>query len=87
MQDNQKLIEVVSHFITPADTIEIKPLGAGHINDSFKVVNGNDEYVLQRINHSIFQNVDQLQNNIFRVTSHIRKNWKKQAKRISTAKC
>ncbi len=73
MQDNQKLIEVVSHFITPADTIEIKPLGAGHINDSFKVVNGNDEYVLQRINHSIFQNVDQLQNNIFRVTSHIRK--------------
>jgi thiamine kinase-like enzyme len=73
MQDNQKLIDIASQFITPTDTIEIKPLGAGHINDSFKVVNGNDEYVLQRINHSIFKNVDQLQNNIFRVTSHIRK--------------
>ncbi len=70
MQNNQKLIEITSHFITPIHHIEIKPLGAGHINDSFKVVNGNDEYVLQRINHSIFKNVDQLQNNIQRVTTH-----------------
>lgn len=73
MNDNQKLIEITSHFVTPTDAIEIKPLGAGHINDSFKVVNGHEEYVLQRINHSIFKNVDQLQNNILRVTTHIRK--------------
>ncbi|MDD3542974.1 MAG: phosphotransferase, partial [Petrimonas sp.] len=48
------------------------PLGKGHINDSYKVISNGKEYVLQRINHHIFKNVDQLQDNIFRVTSHIR---------------
>lgn len=72
MQDIQKLKDIVSHFVVPADNIEIKPLGAGHINDSFKVTNVDNEYVLQRINHSIFKNVPELQNNILRVTMHIR---------------
>lgn len=72
MQDIQKLKEIVSHFVTPADNLEVKPLGAGHINDSYKVINDTDEYVLQRINHSIFRNVPELQSNILRVTMHIR---------------
>ena len=41
------------------------------IND-LKVRSNGKEYVLQRINHHIFKNVDQLQHNIFRVTGHIR---------------
>lgn len=72
MQEINKLREVVSQFIIPANNLDINPLGAGHINDSYKVVNGNNAYVLQRINHSIFKNVDQLQSNIMRVTMHIR---------------
>jgi len=52
--------------------VQIEPLGKGHINDSYKVTSNDGEYVLQRINHHIFRNVEQLQNNIFRVTSHIR---------------
>jgi len=31
------------------------------------------EYVLQRINHHVFRNVDQLQQNFARVTGHIRR--------------
>jgi Ser/Thr protein kinase RdoA (MazF antagonist) len=54
------------------DNVEIKPLGKGHINDSYKVAANGNEYVLQRINHHIFQNVPELQHNIFRVTNHIR---------------
>ncbi len=34
---------------------------------------GEKEYVLQRINHSIFKNVPELQSNILRVTMHIRR--------------
>jgi Ser/Thr protein kinase RdoA (MazF antagonist) len=53
----------------------VEPFGNGHINDTFLAKNNNGEakYVLQRINHHIFKNVDLLQNNIHVVTSHIRK--------------
>ena len=55
---------------------EIKPLGSGLINDTYKVTTaeaGAQDYVLQRINHAIFQNVEMLQSNIEAVTRHIRK--------------
>lgn len=73
MEEISKLREIIFQFIDRKDEIEIQPLGAGHINDSYKVVAGDKEYVLQRINHAIFQNVPGLQNNILRVTTHIRK--------------
>lgn len=81
MQHSDKLTEVVFQFIEKNDNTEIKPLGAGHINDSFKVKSGDIEYVLQRINHGIFKDVPQLQNNILRVTTHIRK--KLEEKKVS----
>ena len=70
------LQNIVSHFSTKGTIGEIKPLGAGLINDSYRVTTLEDnepDYVLQRINHAIFQNVDMLQNNIALVTSHIRR--------------
>ncbi|NCC62269.1 MAG: aminoglycoside phosphotransferase, partial [Verrucomicrobiae bacterium] len=67
------LHEVTSQFQGKGDVREIKPLGKGHINDSYRVVMGEQAYVLQRINHHIFKNVEQLQQNISRVTGHIRK--------------
>lgn len=77
MEDINKLKEIVKQFIDCSDNkIDIKPLGAGHINDSYKVEVGQKEYVLQRINHSIFKNVKQLQTNISRVTTHIREKLK-----------
>ena len=73
MQDTHKLVEIVSQFTNSKENLLIKPLGAGHINDSYRVVTEDNEYVLQRINRSIFKDVEQLQNNIKRVTDHIRK--------------
>jgi Ser/Thr protein kinase RdoA (MazF antagonist) len=67
----KKLKEVVNSFVS-GNAINIAPLGAGHINDSYKVSVDGREYVLQRINHTIFRNVPELQQNILRVTSHIK---------------
>jgi len=52
----------------------VEPFGNGHINDTFLAITkeGKAKYILQRINHHIFKNVDRLQNNIYIVTSHIR---------------
>jgi Ser/Thr protein kinase RdoA (MazF antagonist) len=65
------LKKIVALFVS-GDEIQVAPLGAGHINDSYKVSVDGKEFVLQKINHAIFKNVPELQNNIVRVTSHIR---------------
>ena len=72
---NEAYLEILSHFDLKENAAKVAPYGNGHINDTFKVTteNGTDKYVLQRINHHIFKNVDMLQNNIQIVTSHIRK--------------
>ncbi|MDD2512601.1 MAG: aminoglycoside phosphotransferase family protein [Proteiniphilum sp.] len=72
MNEQNRLNLIVSHFIGENENLSIEPLGKGHINDSFKVKSMGKEYVLQRINHHIFQNVPELQRNICRVTGHIR---------------
>lgn len=70
------LLSIVSHFQMKGTVREIKPLGSGLINDTYKVTTAEadaPDYVLQRINHAIFQNVEMLQANIEAVTKHIRK--------------
>jgi len=51
------------------------PYGNGHIHDTFLVITNEkekDDYILQRLNNRIFKNIPQLQNNIERVTGHLR---------------
>ena len=72
----ENLITIASQFEISEKITAVKPLGEGLINDTYKVmVDGDDEprYVLQHINNAIFQDVDMLQDNIEKVTSHIRK--------------
>lgn len=66
---------IVAEFELDGKVTDIRPLGAGLINDSFVVSTDKDKfaYVLQRINHNVFKNVDLLQDNIEKVTAHIRK--------------
>lgn len=66
---------IAGQFALQGTLEQVVPLGAGLINDSFKVITREPEapdYVLQRINHAIFRDVDLLQANIFAVTGHIR---------------
>lgn len=66
---------ILSHFIIDGEVSEVKPLGNGLINDTYMVVTQSSltpNYVLQRINNAVFQDVDLLQHNIEVVTSHIR---------------
>ncbi|MDR2680717.1 MAG: aminoglycoside phosphotransferase family protein [Tannerella sp.] len=72
---NDAYLQILSHFTPEEDAVEVTPFGNGHINDTLKVTtaSGTDKYILQRINHLIFKNVDMLQNNIQTVTEHIRR--------------
>lgn len=70
----EQFLAILNHFSLGEKATDAEPFGNGHINDTLKVTNekGEIKYVLQRINHAIFTNVDMLQSNIHAVTSHIR---------------
>lgn len=75
MQSSENIAEVVSHFKCAADVASAKAYGSGHINDTFFLKNLNADgpgYLLQRINHHIFTNVEKLIQNIRRVTGHLK---------------
>lgn len=64
---------IVASFDIKGEVLEIKPLGNGLINDTYRVVTDEGPgYVLQRVNNAIFKDVDLLQHNIECVTSYIR---------------
>ena len=67
-------LAILSQFDLKDKVVSAEPFGNGHINDTLKVTTegGDIKYVLQRINHLIFTNVDMLQENIRIVTTHIR---------------
>lgn len=72
----EDLLAIAAQFEISEKITAVKPLGEGLINDTYKVlVEGDDEprYVLQHINNAIFQDVDMLQDNIEKVTNHIRR--------------
>ena len=67
------LENIANRFAIQGEVKEIKPLGNGLINDTYKITtDGPTAYVLQRVNNSIFKDVDLLQHNIDCATAHIR---------------
>jgi Ser/Thr protein kinase RdoA (MazF antagonist) len=74
MQSTNELSQIVNQFAIQGQVLDIKPLGNGLINDTLLVhTDGPEDYVLQRINNAIFQDVELLQHNIDCATAHIRK--------------
>jgi Ser/Thr protein kinase RdoA (MazF antagonist) len=68
--------EILKQFAIDNEVNEPQPLKIGFINDSFIIrakKAGEKSYFLQRINHHIFTNIEGLQQNILKVTNHIRR--------------
>lgn len=70
--DNLK--KIVEQFDIQGVVSEVKPLGNGLINTTYRVVTEGEasDYVLQHVNNAIFPDVEMLMNNINAVTNHIR---------------
>ena len=62
-------------FLTTGSIVSIMPHGSGHIHDTYLVrtVGGEHDYILQRINHDIFKDIQGMMLNIRHVTEHLRK--------------
>jgi thiamine kinase-like enzyme len=69
------LEEIYSNFQTEGSWKSGEPFGSGHIHDTFRIETlekERDNYIIQRLNNKIFKNIPQLQDNIERVTVHLR---------------
>ena len=73
------LKEIFDRFVTEGTYLLGEPYGNGHIHDTFRIETiekDKDDYILQRLNTRIFKNIPELQNNIERVTVHLRNRLK-----------
>ena len=73
--DRETLLNIAKCFHHEGTINGIRLLGSGLINDTYLVSTIESltpDYVLQRINHQVFRNIDLLQHNIDVVTNHIR---------------
>jgi Ser/Thr protein kinase RdoA (MazF antagonist) len=65
---------IISRFRTDGQVKQVFPYGSGHINDSYKVYTGNQNYLLQRVNSSVFRDVPGLTSNLIKVTDRLVEN-------------
>lgn len=66
---------IASQFDTLGTIGKVQVHGGGHINDSYRLINnteGQTDYLLQRVNHNVFKDVDLLMRNMVLVTDHVR---------------
>lgn len=68
----EKLKNIYCQFDTQKNVISITPFGSGHINDTFKVISEGRNYLLQRINHEVFKDVEGLTSNLIKVTNFLK---------------
>jgi hypothetical protein len=68
------LINIFHQFLPDANVQSIIPFGNGHINDTYKVTLRDQKisYILQKKNHFVFKDIENMMANIQKVTNHIR---------------
>ncbi len=77
----KNISDIIDRFCISGTIGSIRPLGDGLINDTYlasTAEHDTPDYVVQRINHHIFTDVDALQANIEAVTGHIRRKLSRQ---------
>lgn len=72
----QNVEAIAGNFDFKGDFISKKPFGNGHINDTFKLIFSEGEYILQRINTSIFTKPEELMDNVMKVTEFLKEKIK-----------
>jgi Ser/Thr protein kinase RdoA (MazF antagonist) len=69
----QELNAALNEFKIEGNVLSCEAYGSGHINETYLVVSEKKRYILQKINHNLFKNIDQLMSNIELVTEYNRK--------------
>jgi len=69
------LRKIFGSFLADGSFLKAETYGSGHIHDTFRITTEEkekDDYILQRLNSNVFRRIPELQENIERVTNHIK---------------
>lgn len=69
----EKVLEIGDRFFLNGKSVSAESYGGGHINDTFLLkTDSGSNYILQRINTSVFKNAEALMKNIVSVTDYLK---------------
>ncbi len=71
MKPDGELLEAVSAFCENPGETQVRPLGFGNINDTYLVGSGEGQFVLQKINKSVFPHPESIIENFATITLHL----------------
>jgi Ser/Thr protein kinase RdoA (MazF antagonist) len=63
--------KILAAYGMKADNCIIQPFGSGLINTTWKITNGDQSYILQRINHHVFKQPGLIAQNIENIAAHL----------------
>ncbi len=72
----EKIKEVLRNFPRVGEGCSVEPWGAGHINDTYRVESSTGLFLLQRVNHHVFKDVEGMNGNIIRALTHFENSQK-----------
>ncbi len=64
-------LKIIGNFDIDGEVLSVKTLGDGHINSTVLVSTDKKRFVLQRVNSSVFKDVEGLMSNVFSVTEYL----------------
>ncbi|MDO3627529.1 phosphotransferase enzyme family protein [Mucilaginibacter sp. BT774] len=83
MKNIENIAAILAQFKCKADERSVRAYGSGHINDTY-FLKGRDrahtDYLLQRINHNVFRDVEKLSENTCFVINHLKNKVKNNGK-------
>lgn len=71
MTDTAEVLPVAEQFALADRVTAVRAFGGGHINETFLAETAVGDYIVQRINTSVFAAPDQLVENVATVTAHL----------------
>ncbi|MGO9874753.1 MAG: phosphotransferase enzyme family protein [Acidimicrobiia bacterium] len=63
--------DVANDFALSGPVVSVRRFGAGHINETFLVATPGSDYIVQRINQTVFPAPQQLMDNVIAVSTHL----------------
>ena len=69
------LENVLTAFGLKEDSISIQPYGNGLINNTWKLISNNREFILQKVNANVFKSPEDIAFNVVVIGTYLKDHW------------
>ncbi|CAL2085829.1 aminoglycoside phosphotransferase family protein [Tenacibaculum sp. 190524A02b] len=69
--DNAAIQNICQAFQIQGNFSLVEVIQSGYINTTYKITTSTSSYILQKVNHQIFKDIEGLSSNIVRITKHL----------------